>query len=229
MRKIWRKTKSGVAFKIIIVVFFAMAGCSEPSGRSSGGENASKKTEKAPEKVIVALGDSLTEGYNLDRESSYPAMLEKKLRENGYNYRVVNAGVSGETSAGTLARVPWIMSLKPDMVVLETGANDGMRGLDPELTKENIRKIILRFKGENVHVVLAGMKMFESLGREYSDNFDSIYPELAESENVDFIPFFLEGVAGEPELNQSDGIHPNEKGNGIVADLVYPYVARGDV
>ncbi len=225
MRKIWRKTGLGIIIHITAVVLFAIAGCSEPSGESAG-KTVSKAPDKGNEGVIVALGDSLTEGYNLDRNRSYPALLEKKLRENGYDCRVVNAGVSGETSAGTLARISWIMSLKPDVVVLETGANDGMRGLDPDLTKENIRKIIRRFKEENVRVVLAGMKMFHSLGRGYSEKFDSIYPELAESENVDFIPFFLEGVAGKPELNQSDGIHPNEKGNRIVAELVYPYVAR---
>ena len=212
--------------RTLAIVFFVMVGCSEQSEKS--GEKSVLKTApgKHSQGVIVALGDSLTEGYSIDEENAYPARLEKKLRENGYDYRVVNAGISGETSAGTLARVDWIMSLKPDIVILETGANDGLRGLDPELTKENIRKIIRRFKEENVQVILAGMKMFQSLGRGYSENFNSIYPELAESEEVDFIPFFLEGVAGKPELNLSDGIHPNEKGYGIVVDLVYPYVVN---
>lgn len=225
MLKTKEKRKIAAFINICAVVFFAIAGCSEPSGENKG-KNGTAAPEKNQEGVIVALGDSLTEGYNLDAESSYPALLEKKLRENGYNYRVINAGVSGETSAGTLARVPWIMSLKPDIVILETGANDGLRGLDPELTKENIREIIRRLKEENVHIILAGMKMFQSLGRGYSESFNSIYPELAESENVDFIPFFLEGVAGKPELNMSDGIHPNEKGYRIIADLIYPHVVK---
>ena len=208
---------------VFAVFFLIVAGCS-PEPAEDAGQKTSTADERKPQKLIVALGDSLTEGLGIDEDKTYPALLERKLRENGLDYRVVNAGVSGETTAGTLSRISWILSMNPDWVILETGANDGLRGLDPELAAENIRKIIGKLREANVGVILAGMKMFQSQGAEYSEKFNAIYPHLAESENVPLIPFFLEGVAGKRELNLDDGIHPNEQGYRIIVESIYPLV-----
>lgn len=176
--------------------------------------------------VIAAVGDSLTEGYGVDEEKAYPALLEQKLRASGHNYSVINAGISGETSSGTLSRVRWILTLKPDIVILETGANDGLRGIDPNLTRENIRETVRILKGEGVVVVLAGMEMVRNLGADFTGAFREIYPTVAEEEDVLLVPFFLKGVAGDPRLNQADGIHPKTEGYRIVVETVYPYVVE---
>ncbi len=209
---------------VFAMVFLVVVGCS-PQPAENAGQKTSSAPERETQKVIVALGDSLTEGLGIDEDKAYPALLERKLGENGLVYRVVNAGVSGETTAGTLSRISWILSLNPDWVILETGANDGLRGLDPDLARENIRRIIRKLKEANVGVILAGMKMFRSQGTEYSEKFDAIYPQLAESENVPLIPFFLAGVAGKRELNLDDGIHPNEQGYRIIVESIYPLIA----
>lgn len=177
-------------------------------------------------RTIVAVGDSLTAGHGLDESDSYPADLEKKLQEDGYRYRVVNAGVSGETSSGTLARMDWILTLKPDIIILETGANDGLRGIDPRLAERNIGAILEKLKEKDVVVVLAGMKMVWNLGPAYVAEFNGIYPRLAKEFDVIFMPFFLEGVAMKRELNLEDGLHPNAKGYRIITDNIYPYVLQ---
>jgi acyl-CoA thioesterase-1 len=172
----------------------------------------------------VAVGDSLTEGLGVAEESAYPALLEKKLLENGYSFKVINAGISGETSSGTLSRINWVLTLKPDIVILVTGANDGLRGLDPELVKANLHQIIRTIREANVIVVLGGMQMVQNLGKDYTRAFADVYPQVAGTEDVVFIPFFLAGVAADPELNQPDGIHPTAEGYRKVANTVYPYV-----
>ncbi len=179
--------------------------------------------------TIVAVGDSLTAGYGLNEADAYPAQLEKKLRAAGYRWRVVNAGISGETSSGALSRVAWVLRLKPDIVILETGANDGLRGIDPQVTKKNIAEIVRILKEQQVTVVLAGMRMVTSMGREYTSAFAAIYPELAKQYDLILIPFFLQGVAGDPGLNQSDGLHPVAGGYRIIADMIYPYVLQAGV
>lgn len=174
--------------------------------------------------VIVAAGDSLTAGLGVKEEEAYPALLEKKLRSAGYQWRVVNAGISGETSSGTLSRVNWILKLKPDIVILETGANDGLRGIDPKVTRKSIDETIAILKENKVIVVLAGMRMVANLGREFTDSFAAIYPALGQKHGIVLVPFFLEGVAGDPSLNQADGIHPTAQGYRIITETVYPYV-----
>jgi acyl-CoA thioesterase-1 len=176
------------------------------------------------EGTIVAVGDSLTEGLGVAEESAYPALLEKKLLENGYSFKVINAGISGETSSSTLSRINWVLTLKPDIVILVTGANDGLRGLDPELVKANLHQIIRTIREANVIVVLGGMQMVQNLGKDYTRAFADVYPQVAGTEDVVFIPFFLAGVAADPELNQPDGIHPTAEGYRKVANTVYPYV-----
>jgi len=139
---------------------------------------------------------------------------------------VVNAGISGETSSGTLARLEWVLTLQPDIIILETGANDGLRGIEPQLAEKNIRAILEMLKEKDVVVVLAGMKMVWNLGPVYVAKFNGIYPRLAKEFNVIFMPFFLKGVAMKRELNLEDGLHPNAKGYRIISDNLYPYVLQ---
>ena len=203
---------------IIPTIFIAVVGCSESDTSSGQAEVANN------EGTIVAVGDSLTEGLGVAEESAYPALLENNLRAQGYHYRVINAGISGETSSGTLARVKWILTLKPDIVILVTGSNDGLRGLDPGLIKTNINNIIKALKENNVIVVLGGMRIVQNLGEEYTTAFAKIYPEIAEIQQVILTPFFLEGVAAVPALNQADGIHPTAEGYHIIVDNLIPHV-----
>jgi acyl-CoA thioesterase-1 len=181
------------------------------------------------EGTIVAMGDSLTAGLGVPEEQAWPYLLERRLHADGHKYRVVNAGISGETSSGALSRVEWTLTLEPDIVILETGANDGLRGIDPGLTRDNIEKIILALKERGVTVVLAGMRMVTNLGEDYTMEFATIYPELAASHDVILIPFFLEGMAADPALNQPDGIHPTGEGYRVVTDHIYPYVLKAIV
>ena len=210
---------------VVIILFFlsltVLAACTETEPPAAE-KTASVPTPKAG--VVVAMGDSLTEGLRVPEEEAYPAVLERKLHEAGHHYQVINAGVSGETSSGALSRLEWVLTLDPDIVILETGANDGFRGIAPELIRENIRKIIRRFKKNGTIVILGGMKMVRNLGVQYIDGFDTLYEEVAREEEVILIPFFLEGVAGNPELNQRDNVHPNAAGYQVVADTVFPYV-----
>jgi len=177
-----------------------------------------------PEGTIVAMGDSLTEGYGVSEEEAYPALLQEMLSENGYRFMVVNAGVSGETSSGALSRIRWVLQLKPDIVILETGANDGLRGVDPAVTEKNIAEILTVLKKENITVVLAGMKMVVNMGKTYTDAFEKIFPSLAGRFDVTLIPFFLDGVAAVPSLNSGDGIHPNSAGYEVLVRNIFPYV-----
>ncbi len=176
--------------------------------------------------TIVAMGDSLTEGYRLPAAAAWPALVEKRLRDEGVSVRMINGGVSGETSAGARRRVNWMLRMKPDIVILCTGANDGLRGLDPGEMRRNIRDIISRFQKQNITVILAGMKMLRNMGPEYLDAFESVYPALAREFSIPFLPFLLEGVAGNPALHLPDGIHPNREGHRRVAALVYPLLRR---
>jgi acyl-CoA thioesterase-1 len=184
---------------------------------------------KAPlpayEGTIVAVGDSLTAGLGVDAEKAYPAQLEQRLKADGYSFRVVNAGVSGETSSGALARIDWVIaSLHPDIVILETGANDGLRGLDPGLLESNLDRLVARLTSQNIQVILAGMQMLPNLGPEYTQAFADIYPRIAAKHGILLIPFFLEGVAGRPELNQDDRMHPTAEGYSRIVETVYPTI-----
>ena len=178
------------------------------------------------EGTIVAVGDSLTEGLGVEEELAYPAVLEEKLRARGYPYQVVNAGISGETSSGTLARIKWILTLNPDIVILVIGANDGFRGIDPDLIRTNIHKIVKELKDNNVIVVLGAMQIVQNLGKDYTTAFAKIYPEIARSENIIFTPFFLNGVAANRKLNQADGIHPTAEGYQVIVDNIMPFVVE---
>ncbi len=173
-------------------------------------------------RLIVAFGDSLTAGAGLAADESYPAVLERKIKEAGYPYRVLNAGVSGETTAGGLRRVPSIIQNRPEVVILELGANDGLRGLGLGETKKNLAAIIESLQKEHIRVVLAGMKIPPNYGRDYTQGFEKIFPELAARYRLVLIPFFLEGVGGQAGLNQADGIHPTTEGYQKVVENLWP-------
>ena len=180
-------------------------------------------------KTIVAFGDSLTAGYGLDPAHSYTVLLEKKLQSDGIDAKVVNAGVSGDTSTGGRARLEWTLdglSAPPDLVILELGANDALRGESPDLTFKNLDWMLGTLKKRGIPVLLAGMMAPPNMGREYEDKFNAIYPKLAKKYGVAFHPFFLDGVAANPKLNQGDGMHPNPEGEKIVVDRIAPYVIR---
>jgi acyl-CoA thioesterase-1 len=173
---------------------------------------------------IVMLGDSITAGYGLTEADSLPARLQAALKARGRDVVVENAGVSGDTSAGGLARLDWAVAGKPDVVIVELGANDGLRGLDPAATRANLSAIIRRLKEKGVAVMLAGMYAPPNLGPAYGNDFNALYPRLAREHDIAFYPFILEGVAARPELNQSDGIHPNARGVAAIVDRLVPHV-----
>ncbi len=169
---------------------------------------------------IVAFGDSLTAGLGVAANETYPAELQRRLDALGLRYRVINAGVSGETTAGGLRRVPWILRSKPEIVILELGANDGLRGLRVEETKANLERIIQQLQQSGTHVVLAGMKLPPNYGNAYLAAFERLYPDLATRYRLPLIPFFLEGVAASNTLNQADGIHPTARGYRAIVDMM---------
>ena len=169
---------------------------------------------------IVAFGDSLTAGLGVAAEEAYPARLQRRLDEQGLRYRVINAGVSGDTTAGGLRRVDWVLKSRPALVILELGGNDGLRGLNLDETKANLGRIIKRCQEASVTVILAGMKLPPNYGIEYTKGFEAIYPALAKQYRLTLIPFFLDGVAGSASLNQADGIHPTSEGYRIITDKV---------
>ena len=180
-----------------------------------------KKT--ATMKTILFLGNSLSAGYGLDPEQAFPALVQKKIDSLQWNFRVVNAGLSGETSSGGLRRVDWLLKNRVEVFVLELGGNDGLRGITLDLTKKNLQAIIDRVKAKypDVKIVIAGMQVPPNLGQEYTSQFRALYAELAKKNNARLIPFLLEGVGGDPKLNLPDGIHPTAAGHRIVANNVW--------
>jgi acyl-CoA thioesterase-1 len=177
----------------------------------------------AEPKTLLFFGDSLTAGYGLDPDEAFPALIQRKLADSGRDWRVVNAGLSGETTAGGLRRLDWILRQPVDIFVIELGGNDGLRGIPPETSRANLEAMIKRIQTRfpNVKVVLAGMQMPTNMGPDYTRQFAAMYPDLAEKLKVTLIPFLLEGVGGVPRLNLPDGIHPTAEGHKLVAETVW--------
>ena len=175
---------------------------------------------------ILAIGTSLTQGYNLPPGTEFTAVLQARLKAKGYDVLVVNAGVSGDTSAGGLARLDWTLTQPFDGAIVELGSNDALRGLDIAQTRSNLDAILAGFKKRGIAVLLTGMKSPRNLGSEYVSEFDALYPALAKKHGVLFYPFFLEGVAANLKLNQADGIHPNEQGTQIIVRGILPYAQK---
>jgi acyl-CoA thioesterase-1 len=174
-------------------------------------------------KTIVVFGDSLAAGFGLDLSEAFPALLQSKINEVGLNFSVINAGVSGDTTAGGLRRIDWVLKRKVDLLLLELGGNDGLRGIPVEVTKTNLQAIIDRAKQKypQLRIVIAAMQMPPNMGDEYRDAFQKMYPELAKENHAALVPFLLEGVGGKPELNLPDRIHPTAEGHKIVAENVW--------
>ncbi|MGP4826278.1 MULTISPECIES: arylesterase [unclassified Psychrobacter] len=196
-----------------------------PVETTNSAESVSRETEQSDVSIveqpitILALGDSLTEGLGVERDGNYPTQLEAKLKEMGYvNVDVVNSGLSGETSTGLVNRLDWVTQTEPDITILTIGANDAIRGLDVATIEDNIRTAVKHLQDNGSEVILGGMQIYDNLGNEYVQSFSAIYPRIAEDMNVPMIPFFLEGVGGDPDLNQADAIHPTSEGYTIIVN-----------
>jgi acyl-CoA thioesterase I len=178
----------------------------------------------AADRVVVALGDSLTAGLGVAAEDAWPALVQARLLREGYAYRVVNAGVSGDTTAGGLRRVDWTLRLKPDVAIVALGANDGLRGLSLTAMRDNLSQIVTRLQAAGVRVLLAGMRVPPNYGDDYARGFAAVFDEVRGRARVPLLPFLLDGVAADPRLNQPDGIHPNAAGHRVVAERLWPYL-----
>jgi acyl-CoA thioesterase-1 len=179
---------------------------------------------KTPE--ILAFGDSLTGGLGLPASEAFPARLQARLEEDGIDVKIVNSGVSGDTTTDGLARLDWALADKPDFVILALGANDALRGINPKIVRANLDKMIEKIQTSGAKVLLLGMLAPTNWGTEYERAFDMIYPELAKAHDVPLYPFILDGVAMNPALNQPDGMHPNERGVAVMTDHIAPLVAK---
>lgn len=190
--------------------------------RGSPSRDPHAATNSLPMRIVV-LGDSLSAGLGLDPSQAYPALLQRKIEASGWKDIVVNAGVSGDTSADGLGRINWLLKQRIDVLILELGANDGLRGIPVESTRKNLQAIINRVKEKypGARIILAGMRMPPNLGQTYTESFQKIFPRLAKQNHAALIPFLLEGVAGNPRLNQPDGMHPTAQGQHIVAENVW--------
>ena len=216
--------KKGYRTIPLFALVFMIVGCNN-SGEGTGGKlsDSTNKPAVAKAKTIVFFGNSLTAGYGLSPNEAFPAIIQNKIDSLGLPYKVINAGVSGETSSGGNGRIDWILRQPLDVFVLELGANDGLRGIPLSETKKSLQSIIDKVKAKypEAKLVLAGMQIPPNMGVDYTTEFRNIYPELAEKNGGILIPFLLDGVGGELELNQQDGIHPTAEGHHIVAENVW--------
>ncbi len=209
-----------LAFLVVLMAFATSRTFSVPST----GHAASSS-----EAVLLAFGDSLFAGFGLAEQDAFPALLEARLREDGYPVRVINAGVSGDTTADGLDRLEWVLAGLPSdrkiLAILELGANDALRGVNPDITRRNLSSILEIFQERGIPVFLAGMLAPLNLGRDFTSRFNAVFPELAETFDLPLYPFFLEGVVGNPALNLDDGIHPNEQGIEVITENILPLVS----
>ena len=178
--------------------------------------------------TILFYGDSITAGYGIGTDLAFPNLIEEKFTRDGYDVEVINGGLSGETSAGGLTRIDWMLNREYDIFILELGGNDGLRGLPIEETRSNLTKIIKRVKAKNpkTKIVVAGMMVPPNMGPEYSENFMDVFKEVAEMNQATLIPFLLQDVGGIERLNQPDGIHPNAEGHAVIANNIYPVIKK---
>jgi acyl-CoA thioesterase-1 len=211
---------------IILCLIIIFSGCTNDKKSMSNDQNnptENNNIQFVKKKTIVFFGNSLTAGYGLSPEQAFPTLIQKKIDSLGLPYNVVNAGVSGETSSGGKTRIDWILQQQVDIFVLELGANDGLRGIPLSETKKNLQDIIdsVKAKHPQAKLLFAGMQIPPNMGQKYAGEFRDMFGELATKNSMALIPFLLEGVGGEQNLNQADGIHPNEKGSKIVAENVW--------
>lgn len=207
-----------------------MISCSEKKTETAQTEVISEKATETEtdEKLILFFGNSLTAAYGIDQEDGFAGLTQKRIDSLGLDYKVINGGLSGETTAGGLSRLDWFLEDEPAIFILELGGNDGLRGIKVSESKSNLLKMIdkVRAKFPDTKIILAGMQIPPNMGQEYAGEFTDMYPEVAEEKNVTLIPFLLENVGGIPELNLPDGIHPTEEGHKIVFETIWPYVEK---
>lgn len=213
----------GFVSTIVAVLFFVLACNNDKTPATKANDSMNQKDAVAKTKTIVFFGNSLTAGYGLSPSEAFPALIQNKIDSLGLPYKVVNAGVSGETSTGGNSRIDWILRQPLEIFVLELGANDGLRGIPLSQTKESLQSIVDKVKAKyaSVKLVLAGMQIPPNMGPDYTTEFKKIYSELAEKNKMVLIPFLLEGVGGEEKLNQADGIHPTAEGHKILAENIW--------
>ncbi|MBS9524302.1 arylesterase [Litoribacter alkaliphilus] len=214
---------------ILLIYLFTIPGCGPQEQQSQQGEvttSAVERTIKEERKTILFFGNSLTAGYGIDEDEAFPGLIQNKIDSLDLPYKVINGGLSGETSASGINRLEWFLEEEPSIFVLELGGNDGLRGIAVEETRKNLETMIemVRKKYPDTRILLAGMQIPPNMGREYAANFELMYKEIAVEKNVKLIPFLLEGVGGVRGLNLPDGIHPTEEGHRIVAETVWEYL-----
>lgn len=209
-----------------LLVLISFCAAPEKQAEQTSEPMAEESPAETQEKTILFFGNSLTAGYGIDADDSFAGLTQKRIDSLGLDYRVINGGLSGETTAGGLSRLDWFLEDQPDIFILELGGNDGLRGIEIAETKRNLLGIIEKVSSKypETEIILAGMQIPPNMGQEYASGFTEIYPSVAEETNVTLIPFLLENVGGIPELNLPDGIHPTEEGHQIVFETIWPYI-----
>lgn len=217
-------------YALFLGLVSAFVSCAEKKTESTKVETITEGTSapESDEKVILFFGNSLTAGYGIDADDSFAGLTEKRIDSLGLNFKVINGGLSGETTAGGLSRLDWFLEEKPEIFILELGGNDGLRGIELSETKKNLIAIIkkVQTKFPETKIILAGMQIPPNMGQEYAKEFSEIYPAVAKETNVTLIPFLLENVGGVPELNLPDGIHPTGEGHQLVFETVWPFIEK---
>ncbi|WP_026969246.1 arylesterase [Algoriphagus terrigena] len=215
-------------FSFLLIFGLALASCSGEKKESAQSEATAEKSADTTtdKKTILFFGNSLTAAYGIDPEDGFAGLIQSRIDSLGLDYKVINGGLSGETTAGGLSRLDWFLEEEPAIFVLELGGNDGLRGILLSETKNNLLAIIdkVRAKYPDTKIILAGMQIPPNMGQEYSKEFSELYPAVAAEKNVTLIPFLLDRVGGIPELNLPDGIHPTEEGHKIVAETIWPFI-----
>ena len=210
---------------VFIIMLLLPLSCSKKDKEESVINESINTIDQKSFKILI-LGDSLTEGFGVDESDAYPSLLEEKLNnklniKTGIKYKIINGGISGSTTSGGVARIEWFLKSKPDFLILALGGNDGLRGIPIEKIKENLEKVVWAAKKNNIPTVLAGMKIPPNYGLEYSNSFSQLFPTISDTFNIPLIPFLLEGVGGNPEMNLPDRIHPNAKGHKLICEIVF--------
>ena len=207
----------------LVAILIASCGQKNKTGQGAGGRGQKDTVAVEQKKTILFFGNSITAGYGLDLSDAFPARIQEKIDSMNVPYKVVNAGVSGETSSGGNSRIDWILKQPVDIFVLELGGNDGLRGIPITETKKNLQLIIDKVKKKNpaVKIIIAGMQIPPNMGNKYTSEFRTMYPELAKKNNISIVPFILEGVGGRAEMNLEDGIHPTAEGHKVLANNVW--------
>jgi len=217
-------------FILLLISSFGLYSCSSEKKEESKSqvEESKASTVQSDEKIILFYGNSLTAGYGIDADDAFPGLTQSRIDSLGLDYKVINGGLSGETTAGGLSRLDWFLEDQPEIFILELGGNDGLRGIALTETKSNLLAMIdkVRAKFPDTKIILAGMQIPPNMGQEYSNEFKEIFPAVAEAKNVTLIPFLLENVGGVPEMNLPDGIHPTEEGHQIVFETIWPFIDR---